>query len=186
MIGISGHVARPGVYEIPMGLSLRKIVDQYAGGMRDGRALKAFITSGASSGVLPASAADVPLEWEALKAHGSMVGSSAIIVLAEGTCMVDVALNLARFFARESCGTCWPCRVGSEKVADMLERTATGKAPADVFAPLKDLALTLDLTSICALGQSVPKPITSVMHWFEDEVTAHLQGRCPEKVCRTK
>jgi NADH:ubiquinone oxidoreductase subunit F (NADH-binding)/NADH:ubiquinone oxidoreductase subunit E len=186
MIGISGHVARPGVYEIPMGLSLRQIVDQYAGGMRDGRALKAFITSGASSGVLPASAADVPLEWEALKAHGSMVGSSAIIVLAEGTCMVDVALNLARFFARESCGKCWPCRVGSEKVADMLERTATGKAPADVFAPLKDLALTLDLTSICALGQSVPKPITSVMHWFEDEVTAHLQGRCPEKVCRTK
>jgi NADH:ubiquinone oxidoreductase subunit F (NADH-binding)/NADH:ubiquinone oxidoreductase subunit E len=183
-IGISGHVEKPGVYEVPMGLSLRRIVDEYAGGMRDGRALKAFIPSGASSGVLDHSHADVPLEWDALAALDTMVGSSAIIVLATGTCMVDVALNIARFFARESCGKCWPCRVGSEKIADMLEAVTRGKASADVFEPLDDLTETLKLTSICGLGMVVPKPIASVYKYFPAEVRAHLdERRCPEGVC---
>jgi NADH:ubiquinone oxidoreductase subunit F (NADH-binding) len=183
-VGVSGHVERPGVYEIPMGTPLRRVIDDHAGGMLGGRRLKAFVPSGASSGVLPASLADVPLEWDALAAQGTMMGSSAIVILAEGTCMVDVALNVARFFARESCGKCWPCRVGSEKIVDLLDAVTRGAAPAHAFAPLDDLTQTLVLTSICGLGMVVPSPIASVRRHFPDEVRAHLEERrCPEGVC---
>ncbi len=183
-MGISGDVARPGVYEIPMGTSLQTVIDTYAGGMRTGRPLKAFVPSGASSGVLPASDAQTPLEWEALKKKDTMLGSSAIIVLDDSRCMVDLALNIARFFARESCGKCWPCRVGSEKIADMLEAVTRGRAKPDVFEPLGELKQTLFLTSICGLGQVVPSPIASVQRYFPEEVRAHVsERRCPENVC---
>jgi NADH:ubiquinone oxidoreductase subunit F (NADH-binding) len=167
-----------------MGTPLREVIEQQAGGMLDGRTLKAIVPSGASSGVLPASMADVPLEWGALQKAGTMMGSSAIVIVADGTCMVDVALNVARFFARESCGKCWPCRVGSEKIVELLETVTRGAAPKDVFAPMDDLAQTLLLTSICGLGQVVPNPVASVLKHFPDEVRAHVESRrCPEGVC---
>jgi formate dehydrogenase/NADH-quinone oxidoreductase subunit F len=184
-IGISGHVKKPGVYEIRMGTALRQVIEEQAGGMLDGRALKAVVPSGASSGVLPAAMADVALEWGALQKAGTMMGSSAIVIIGAGTCMVDVALNVARFFARESCGKCWPCRVGSEKIVDLLEAATRGTASADAFAPIDDLAQTLLLTSICGLGQVVPNPVVSVLQHFPDEVRAHLtERRCPEGTCR--
>jgi NADH:ubiquinone oxidoreductase subunit F (NADH-binding) len=183
-VGISGHVRKPGVYEIRMGTPLRQVIDEQAGGMEGGRSLKAVVPSGASSGVLPASMADVALEWGALQKAGSMLGSSAIVVVGSGACMVDVALNVARFFARESCGKCWPCRVGSEKIVDLLDAVTRGQAAADVFAPVDELAQTLLLTSICGLGQVVPNPLTSVLKHFPDEVRAHVaERRCPEGVC---
>ncbi len=183
-VGISGHVKKPGVYEVQMGTPLRRVIDEQAGGMLDGRALKAVVPSGASSGVLPAAMADVALEWGALQKAGTMMGSSAIVVVGTGTCMVDAALNVARFFARESCGKCWPCRVGSEKIVDLLEAATRGRAPADAFAPVDDLAQTLLLTSICGLGQVVPNPVVSLLKHFPDEVRAHLDDRrCPEGVC---
>jgi formate dehydrogenase beta subunit len=183
-IGISGHVNRPGVYEVRMGTPLRQVIDEQAGGMLDGRALKAVVPSGASSGVLPAAMADVALEWAALQKAGTMMGSSAIVIVGAGTCMVDVALNIGRFFARESCGKCWPCRVGSEKVVDLLDATTHGRGSTEAFAPLDELAQTLLLTSICGLGQVVPAPVMSVLKHFQDEVRAHVEERrCPERVC---
>src|SRR5437870_3941217 len=158
-----------------------------AGGVLDGRALKAVAPSGASSGFLPAAMADTPIEWGALQRAGSMVGSSAVVAIADGTCMVDLALNVARFFARESCGKCWPCRVGSEKIVQMLEAASEGRAAEDSLAVLDDLAPTLLLTSICGLGQVVPSPIMSLLRHFPDEVHAHLkERRCPAGTCRMR
>ncbi len=183
-VGISGHVRRPGIYEIALGTTLREVIERHAGGVLDGRALKAVAPSGASSGFLPASMADTPVEWGALQKAGSMLGSSAIVVIAEGTCMVEAALNVARFFARESCGKCWPCRVGSEKIVDMLRAVTEGRADANGLDALAGLEPTLQLTSICGLGQVVPNPVTSVLRHFPDEVATHLRDRCcPASAC---
>ncbi len=184
VVGVSGDVRRPGVFQVAMGTSLRQVIEGHAGGIADGRQLKAVAPSGASSGFLPASLADVPLDFAALQKAGSMLGSGAIVAVADGTCMVDLALNVARFFARESCGKCWPCRVGSEKIVAMLERATRGDAGAEALAPLDELSQTLQLTSICGLGQVVPSPIGSVVRHFPDEVRAHLDGRCPAGTCR--
>jgi len=183
-VGVSGHVRHPGVYEIALGTTLREVIDRYAGGMLDGHALKAVAPSGPSSGFLPATLADTPVEWAALQKAGSMLGSSAVVAIGEGTCMVDMALNVARFFARESCGKCWPCRVGSEKIVQMLEAVTEGTAAEGGLAAIDDLASTLRLTSICGLGQVVPSPIVSVLRHFPDEVDAHLRDRrCPAGTC---
>jgi len=182
-VGVSGHVNRPGVFEIPMGTTIAEVI-QRAGGVLDGRGLKAVAPSGASSGFLPAHLANVPLDFDALAKAGSMLGSGAICVVAEGTCMVDVALSVARFFARESCGKCWPCRVGSEKIVHMLEAVSWGAGDAETLGPLDELAQTLVLTSICGLGQVVPNAIDSVRRYFKEEVDAHLhQRRCPAGTC---
>jgi formate dehydrogenase beta subunit len=193
-VGVSGDVERPGVYEVPLGTTFEELIDQWAGGMSGGRALKALVPSGASSGVLPARLASTPMDWK-LKdivvgrtAEGdefrSMLGSSAVIVIAEGRCMVDFALNVARFFARESCGKCWPCRIGSEKLAHVLGDVTRGHGGSRLDS-LGPLSMTLLQTSICALGKSVPVPIESVREYFADEWTAHVRdGRCPTGVCR--
>ena len=182
-VGVSGHVNQPGVFEVPMGTTIADVI-QRAGGVLGGRGLKAVAPSGASSGFLPAHLAHLPLDFDALAKAGSMLGSGAICVVAEGTCMVDVALNVARFFARESCGKCWPCRVGSEKIVHMLEAVTAGTADATTLAPLDELQQTLALTSICGLGQVVPNPIGSVLRYFGDEVEAHVyERRCPEGTC---
>jgi NADH-quinone oxidoreductase subunit F len=167
-----------------MGMSLLRVIEDLAGGVVDGRRLKAVAPSGASSGFLPASLADVPLDFAALQKAGSMLGSGAIVAVAEGTCMVDVALNVARFFARESCGKCWPCRVGSEKIVHLLDGVTRGGGDRAAFGALDELQQTLLLTSICGLGQVVPSPIASVVRHFKAEVDAHVdEGRCPEGTC---
>jgi len=183
-IGLSGDVARPGVYEVPFGTTLREIIERWGGGVSDGRKLKAVVPSGASSGFLPASLADTPMEWDALAKLGSMVGSSAIVVVAENRCIVDLAHNIVRFFARESCGKCWPCRVGSEKLGDVLREMTEGTAGTSALEMVHDLELTLGQTSICGLGQFVPAPVTSMLKHFPDEVNAHLRDRrCPTGTC---
>jgi NADH:ubiquinone oxidoreductase subunit F (NADH-binding)/NADH:ubiquinone oxidoreductase subunit E len=183
-IGLSGHVERPGVYEVPLGLSVNELITQYGGGMSAGRKLKAFSPGGASSGFLPASMVDVALDFQALAQVGSMLGSGAVVVLAEGTCMLDAALNVVTFFRNESCGKCVPCRVGSEKIVSILDRATRGQAETSEIDLIGELAETMQLTSICGLGQAAPLPITSVLKYFKDEVMAHLtQKRCPEGVC---
>jgi NADH:ubiquinone oxidoreductase subunit F (NADH-binding) len=172
------------VNEVPFGTTLREIIERWGGGVLGGRKLKAVVPSGASSGFLPASLADTPMEWGALAKLDSMVGSSAIVAVAEGRCIVDLALNVVRFFARESCGKCWPCRVGSEKLGDVLEAITEGTAGDSAPEMVKDLELTLRETSICGLGQFAPAPVTSLLKHFPDEVNAHLQERrCPAGTC---
>ncbi|HEV2057618.1 MAG TPA: NADH-ubiquinone oxidoreductase-F iron-sulfur binding region domain-containing protein, partial [Methylomirabilota bacterium] len=183
-VGISGHVPRPGVYEIPLGAPAREVLDR-AGGVLGGKALKAWAPSGASSGYLPASMIDTPLEFKALTQAGSMLGSGAIIICAEGTCMLDMALNAVRFFKNESCGKCVPCRVGSAKMVDILTDMARGRGRQEDLALIDELSDTLTLTSICGLGQVVPAPIRSVIRHFRDEIDEHIvRGRCPSGVCQ--
>jgi NADH:ubiquinone oxidoreductase subunit F (NADH-binding)/NADH:ubiquinone oxidoreductase subunit E len=189
-VGVSGHIARPGIYEVPLGTTMREVLFDYAGGVRGGRALKAFAPSGPSSGYLPASMADVRLDFKALAEAGSMLGSGAIVVCDDTTCMLDMALNAVRFYRNESCGKCVPCRVGSQKMVDLLVRWTQGGLPEAQYradlALLDELSQAMSLASICGLGQIVPAPIQSVLKHFRADVDAHvLRGECPSGICFT-
>ena len=187
-VGVSGHVARPGVFEVPMGCPMREVIFDRAGGIRGGRQLKAFAPSGPSSGYLPASMIDVRLDFKALADAGSMLGSGAIVVCDDTTCMLDMALNAVRFYRNESCGKCVPCRVGSQKMVDLLVRWTQGGLPESQYradlALLDELSQAMSLASICGLGQIVPAPIQSVLKYFRAEVDAHvLRAQCPSGIC---
>jgi NADH:ubiquinone oxidoreductase subunit F (NADH-binding) len=167
-IAVSGHIERPGVYEIPVGTPVQELLD-LAGGVSGGRKLKAFAPGGASSHWLPAEMANVPLDFQALARAGSMLGSGAVIVAAEGTDMLALAANGVRFFRNESCGKCVPCRVGTQQAVELLEAVRTGQLSRQELAVLPDLGETLSLTSICGLGQVALHPILSIMrHWPEE------------------
>jgi NADH:ubiquinone oxidoreductase subunit F (NADH-binding)/NADH:ubiquinone oxidoreductase subunit E len=160
LIAVSGHVERPGVYQVPLGTTVRELIET-AGGVSGGRKLLAFAPGGASSNWLPADRADVRLDFNELAKAGSMLGSGALVVAAEGTDLLAVAVNVTRFFRNESCGKCVPCRVGSEKAVEMLE----SRRSLDV---LPELAETMALTSICGLGQVAVAPALSILkHWPE-------------------
>jgi NADH:ubiquinone oxidoreductase subunit F (NADH-binding) len=182
-VGVSGDVQRPGVFEVPMGTPYRELIEQMAGGVARGRAFKAFAPSGPAGGYLPASMADLPLDWTVMTKAGATVGSGAIVVCDDRACMLDMALNSVRFFRNESCGKCVPCRVGSQKLAEMLgEWTRGRRAPADLTL-YEELSHAMRQTSICGLGQVVPVPIASVLKHFRDEVESHAAGRCAAGVC---
>ena len=189
-VGISGHVAKPGIYEVPTGTPMRDVIFKHAGGIPGGRQLKAFAPSGPSSGYLPASMVDVRLDFKALADAGSMLGSGAIVICDDTTCMLDMALNAVRFYRNESCGKCVPCRVGSQKMTDLLVRwTQSGLSEPQYKADLgllDELSQAMSLASICGLGQIVPAPIQSVLKHFRAEVDAHvLKGQCPSGICFT-
>ena len=169
-VSLCGHVEKPGVYCVPMGTTVETLVDEYGGGMKDGKAMKAYYPGGASAPFLPASKADTPLEWDAMEKAGSMLGSGSVLVVAEGTDMLDLAVNVVSFFRNESCGKCVPCRVGSEKAVTLLERVRDGQADGTELALLPELDETLRLTSICGLGQVVLNPATSVIEHFPEDV----------------
>ena len=182
-MGISGHVTAPGVYEIAMGTPVRELLER-AGGVLGGQRLKAFAPSGASSGFLPASLIDTPLDFPHLAAQGSMLGSGAVVIFAEGVCMLDIALNAVRFFRDESCGKCVPCRVGTVKLTDILTGIASGRGRREDLDLIADLSHAMAETSICGLGQIAPAPIRSVIRHFPEEIEAHVVDRqCPADVC---
>jgi formate dehydrogenase/NADH-quinone oxidoreductase subunit F len=183
-VGISGDVVRPGVYEIAMGTPAREVIFDRAGGVSGGRRLKAWAPSGPSSGFLPPSMVDVPLDFKSLAQVGSMLGTGALVALADDACMLDMALNAVRFFRDESCGKCVPCRVGSATLVDVLGQIARGQGRVEHLELIDDLTHALTLTSICGLGQVVPSPIRSVLTHFREELDAHLlHQRCPAGVC---
>jgi NADH:ubiquinone oxidoreductase subunit F (NADH-binding)/NADH:ubiquinone oxidoreductase subunit E len=167
-VSVSGAVRRPQVVEVPMGTTAREILD-LCGGMPRGRKLKAFSPGGSSSNFLPASAIDTPMDFKPMADAGSMLGSGALFVVAEGTPMLPLALNVVRFFRNESCGKCVPCRVGTEKAVRILEDAAHGKAASMDLMP--ELADAMAMTSICGLGQAALNPILSAMKHFEGECT---------------
>jgi formate dehydrogenase beta subunit len=189
-VGVSGHCAKPGVYEVPMGITMREVLADYAGGVRGGRALKAFAPSGPSSGYLPAALVDVRLDFKALAEAGSMLGSGAIVVCDDTTCMLDMALNAVRFYRNESCGKCVPCRLGTQKMVDLLARWTQGGLPEAQYRAdlglLEELSFAMSQASICGLGQIAPAPIQSVLKHFRAEVDAHaVEGKCPSGICFT-
>ena len=183
-VGVSGDVNRPGIFEVPMGTTYGELIHEHASGVVEGRELLAFAPSGPSSGYLPASMANLPLDWNAVAAAGSMVGSGAIVVCAEGRCMLDMALNATRFYRNESCGKCVPCRVGSQKLVEMLKAWTAGQSSREDMQVLEELSTAMRQASICGLGQVVPVPIASVMKHFPGTVEEHLvHRRCPGGVC---
>jgi NADH:ubiquinone oxidoreductase subunit F (NADH-binding) len=168
-VSISGDVNQPGVHEIPVGTTVAELI-QRAGGVRDGAAVRAFLPGGASSRFLPADRLDTPLDFDTIAAAGSMLGTGAVIVVAEGRDLFDLATSLVRFFRNESCGKCVPCRIGSHHAVGLLERVADGSAGSDTLKELPELGHTLEQTSICGLGQVALVPILSMLEHFPDEV----------------
>jgi NADH:ubiquinone oxidoreductase subunit F (NADH-binding)/NADH:ubiquinone oxidoreductase subunit E len=183
-MGISGDVVRPGVYEIAMGTPAREVIFDRAGGITGGGTLKGWAPSGPSSGFLPPSMVDLPLDFDSLSKAGSMLGSGAMLALSEQACMLDMALNAVRFFRNESCGKCVPCRVGSAKMVDVLTEIARGQGRPQHLEMIDDLSHAMMQASICGLGQVVPMPIRSVLTHFRAEVDDHLlHKRCAAGVC---
>jgi NADH:ubiquinone oxidoreductase subunit F (NADH-binding)/NADH:ubiquinone oxidoreductase subunit E len=161
---VSGRVRQPGVKLAPAGITLRELVDEFCGGMAEGHTLYAYLPGGASGGILPARLADVPLDFDTLQPHGCFIGSAAVMVLSESDSARDAALNVMRFFAHESCGQCTPCRVGTDKAAQLM------LSPIWDAETLQDLAQVMGDASICGLGQAAPNPIRCVLRYFPHEV----------------
>ena len=161
---VSGRVAKPGVHVAPAGITVRELIDEYAGGMLPGHDFYAYLPGGASGGILPASLCDVPLDFDTLQPHGCFIGSAAVIVLSQHDRARDAALNLMQFFADESCGQCTPCRVGTEKAVTLM------RAPAWDRPLLADLSQAMMDASICGLGQAAPNPIACVIKYFPEEL----------------
>jgi NADH:ubiquinone oxidoreductase subunit F (NADH-binding) len=183
-LALSGDVKAPGVYEVPLGISAADFINEYGKGIINDKKLKAFSPGGASSGFLPASMANVPLDFQSLTKVGSMLGSGAVVAIAEGRCMLDLAKNVVKFFRNESCGKCVPCRVGSEKIVHILGDFTKGKGSKKDLDLIGELSETMQLTSICGLGQAAPYPITSVIKYFLEEIDQHITKRsCPAGVC---
>jgi formate dehydrogenase len=166
---VSGRVREPGVKLAPAGISARELIDEYCGGMLRGHTFKGYLPGGASGGILPASMADLPLDFGTLEPHGCFVGSHAVVVLSEQDDMKAVALNLMRFFEDESCGQCTPCRVGTEKAVKLM-----ANAPWDE-ALLDELSAAMRDASICGLGQAASNPLACVFKYFRDELTKPLR-----------
>jgi NADH:ubiquinone oxidoreductase subunit F (NADH-binding)/NADH:ubiquinone oxidoreductase subunit E len=183
-VGVTGNVRHPGVFEVPMGITYRELIEEYAGGPLDGREIIGFAPSGPSSGYLPASLMDTPLDWEKVKALKSMLGSGAVVVADNTSCMLDNALVAVRFYRTESCGKCSPCRIGTQKLVDLLENWQQGRVGAGDQALLRDLSSVLRMASLCGLGQIAPVPIQSVMHHFPEIMKEHLEDRhCRAGIC---
>jgi NADH:ubiquinone oxidoreductase subunit F (NADH-binding)/NADH:ubiquinone oxidoreductase subunit E len=183
-LALSGHVQQPGVYEVPLGIPAARLIFDHGGGPPPGRTLKAFCPGGASSGFLPASMVDTPLDFQSLAKVGSMLGSGAVVAVADHVCMLDLATNVVKFFRNESCGKCVPCRTGSQKLVHTLESIAREGGSSRDLDTIDELAETMQLTSICGLGQAAPLPITSVVRHFRAEIERHVyQRECPAGIC---
>ncbi|NMC55177.1 MAG: 4Fe-4S binding protein, partial [Chloroflexi bacterium] len=162
-----------------------EIVYEIGGGIKDGKALKAIQTGGPAGGTIPASQVDLKVDYETLKAAGSFMGSGGMIILDEDTCMVDIARFFMEFTQEESCGKCVPCRVGTRRILDILERICEGKGEDGDIERLEALCVEVKAGSLCGLGQGAPNPVVSTLKHFRDEYEAHIyEKRCPAKVCR--
>ncbi len=166
---VSGRVKNPGVKLAPAGITLQELIDEHCGGMLEGHTLYAYLPGGASGGILPARLADVPLDFDTLQPHGCFIGSAAVMVLSQHDSARDAALNVMQFFAHESCGQCTPCRVGTDKAAQLMQSTQWDANT------LEDLAQVMGDASICGLGQAAPNPIRCVLQFFPHEVGAAMQ-----------
>ena len=183
-VGVSGHVANPGIFEVPMGTSYTDLIYKYAGGPLPGREIIGFAPSGPSSGYLPAAMLETSMDWDKLKKLNSMVGSGAVVVCDNTACMLDMALVAVRFYRNESCGKCSPCRIGTQKLVDLLENWTRGVFNPGDHEIRKDLSQVLSQFSICGLGMIAPAPIDSVIKHFPDVMREHLEGRfCRAGVC---
>jgi len=185
IFSLTGKVRNSGLVEVPMGATLREVIFDIGGGMRDGHEFKAVQLGGPSGGCLPAELLDTPIDFENLTKYGSMMGSGGMVVVDETTCMVDFAKFFLQFTAEESCGKCVPCRVGTQRMLEILERITAGLGTVDDVELLEQLSDDIVEGSLCQLGGSAPNPVLTTLRYFRDEVMAHVVERCcPAKVCR--
>ena len=184
VFALAGKISKVGLAEVPMGMTLRQIVYEIGGGIKDGRAFKAVQTGGPSGGCITSKNLDLPIDYEALKSIGSMMGSGGMIVMDEDDCMVNIAKFFLDFTADESCGKCTPCRVGNRRMLELLNKITAGEGTMEIFEKLKTLSATIKDTALCGLGQTAPNPVLSTLANFEDEYLAHVKDhRCPAGVC---
>jgi NADH:ubiquinone oxidoreductase subunit F (NADH-binding)/Pyruvate/2-oxoacid:ferredoxin oxidoreductase delta subunit len=183
---IAGDVVDTGLIEVPMGITLREIVYDVGGGIKDNKALKAIQTGGPMGGCLPASHIDLQVDYESLTRAGSMMGSGGMIIMDEDTCMVDIARFFMEFTQEESCGKCTPCRIGTRRILELLERICDGHGQDGDIEQLETLCEEVSRNSLCGLGQGAPNPVISTLKHFRAEYEAHIyEKRCPAKVCRS-
>jgi bidirectional [NiFe] hydrogenase diaphorase subunit len=184
VFSLAGSVRRTGVVEVPMGISLRRIVEDIAGGPLPGRTIKAVQTGGPGGGCVPASLLDTPVDYESLTGLGSMMGSGGMIVLDDTTCLVDLTRYFMRFCMDESCGKCIPCRAGTVQMHDLLVKITRGEATTADLILLEELSDMVRHASLCGLGQNAPNPLLSTLRHFRDEYVSHIVDRtCPAGVC---
>jgi NADP-reducing hydrogenase subunit HndC len=185
VFALGGKIQNTGLVEVPMGTTLREIIEDIGGGVPDGKEFKAAQTGGPSGGCIPASLIDTPIDFESLGAIGSMMGSGGLIVMDEDNCMVDIAKYFLEFTVDESCGKCAPCRVGTRRIYELLNKISDGEAEMEDLELLKELCNHVKGSSLCALGQTAPNPVLSTMQYFMDEYIAHVRDkRCPAGVCK--
>lgn len=185
VFALAGKVRRGGLIEVPMGVTLRQIVDDIGGGVLEGRRLKAIQVGGPSGGCVPAALADTPVDYEALTHVGAIMGSGGLVVLDDTDCMVDMARYFLRFTQDQSCGKCTFCRVGTKRLLEILDRFCNGHARRDDLDLLEDLSVSVSAGSLCGLGKTAPNPVLSTLKYFRDEYEAHLEGRCPAGRCQS-
>jgi len=185
VFSLVGKVVNTGLVEVPMGITLRRIIDEIGGGIPDGRRFKAVQTGGPSGGCIPAEHLDARVDFDELTKLGSMMGSGGMIVMDEDTCMVKVAKYFTNFLQKESCGKCTPCREGLTQMLYILDRITDGEGQIGDVERLEELAELLEATALCALGKTAANPVISTIRYFHDEYDAHIKDkRCPAKECR--
>jgi NADP-reducing hydrogenase subunit HndC len=185
VFALAGNVQNTGLVEVPMGVSLREVIFDIGGGIPGGREFKAAQTGGPSGGCLPASSLDTPIDYDSLREAGSIMGSGGLIVMDDRNCMVDIAKFFLTFTRDESCGKCTPCREGTKRMLDILERITNGEGEEKDFERLKRLSDVCSRGALCGLGQTAPNPVSSTLRHFRDEYEAHIKDRiCPAHVCQ--
>lgn len=185
VFALTGKIKNTGLIEVPMGISLREIIYDIGGGIEGGRPLKAVQTGGPSGGCIPSSLLDLDVDYESLARAGSIVGSGGMIVLDDSNCMVNMAKYFVQFTQSESCGKCVPCRVGTKRLLEILERITRGEGKEDDLDLLEKLSNGIKATSLCGLGQTAPNPVLSTLKYFREEYEAHIkEKKCPAKVCK--
>ncbi len=182
---VVGKIKNTGLVEIPMGMTLREMLEDVCGGIPNGKKFKAAQTGGPSGGCISAENYDVPIDYDNLVAIGSMMGSGGLIVMDEDTCMVDIAKFFLDFTVDESCGKCTPCRIGTKRLNEILSKIVSGNGEMEDIDKLQELAEHLKNNALCALGQTAPNPVVSTLRYFRDEYEAHIKDkRCPAGVCK--
>ena len=185
VFALGGKIVNTGLVEIPMGTTLREIIYDIGGGIPNGKAFKAAQTGGPSGGCIPAKHLDTPIDYENLKAIGSMMGSGGLIVMDEDNCMVDIARFFLEFTVDESCGKCVPCRIGTRRLLELLDKIIAGNGTLEDIDKMEELCYYIQKNALCALGQTAPNPVLSTLKYFRDEYEAHVvEKRCPAGVCK--
>ena len=185
VFALGGKINNTGLVEVPMGTTLREVIEDIGGGIPNGKKFKAAQTGGPSGGCIPAEHFDIPIDYDNLLSIGSMMGSGGLIVMDEDNCMVDIAKFFLEFTVDESCGKCTPCRIGTKRMYEMLDKITKGKATLEDLDKLEELCYYIKANSLCGLGQTAPNPVLSTLRYFKDEYVAHVvEKRCPAGVCK--